>query len=112
MSILALPKTVVMILVTLVPVAIIYFMERFEAMFWLMPLTYLFWFSAPAYVCAKLYDNTFKRFEPEAAKTDELSRTVSATEEESTEVESSADNTKIPKKNHRSSKGLFEGGFT
>ena len=91
MSILALPKTVVMILVTLVPVAIIYFIERFEAMFWLMPLTYLFWFSAPAYVCAKLYDKTFKRFEPEAAKTDDFSWSVSATEDTSAEEESSAE---------------------
>ena len=81
MSILALPKTVVMVIVTLVPVAIIYFIERFEAMFWLMPITYLFWFSLPAYVCAKLYDKTFKRFEPEAAKADDFSWSVNASEE-------------------------------
>ena len=85
MSILALPKTVLMIIVTLIPVAIIYFIERFEAMFWLMPLTYLFWFSLPAYVCAMLYNKTFKRFEPEAAKTDDLEWTVSAGEENQAE---------------------------
>ena len=97
MSILALPKTVLMILVTLVPVAIIYFVERFEAMFWLMPLTYLFWFSAPAYVCAKLYDKTFKRFEPEAAKNDDFGWTVSATEEDSAEGEKPAETTEEAK---------------
>ncbi|MBO4678957.1 MAG: DUF624 domain-containing protein, partial [Lachnospiraceae bacterium] len=89
MSILALPKTVVMVIVTLVPVAIIYFIERFEAMFWLMPITYLFWFSLPAYVCAKLYDKTFKRFEPEAAKTDDFSWSVNASEDG--EVEETAE---------------------
>ena len=84
MSILALPKTILMVIVTLIPVAIIYFVERFEAMLWLMPLTYLFWFSLPAYVCAKLYDKTFKRFEPEAAKAaDDMEWTVSADGEES-----------------------------
>ena len=84
MSILALPKTILMVIVTLIPVAIIYFIERFEAMMWLMPLTYLFWFSLPAYACAKLYDKTFKRFEPEAAQaSDDMAWTVSATETES-----------------------------
>ncbi len=84
MSILALPKTILMVIVTLIPVAIIYFVERFEAMLWLMPLTYLFWFSLPAYACAKLYDKTFKRFEPEAAKAaDDMEWTVSADGEES-----------------------------
>lgn len=84
MSILALPKTILMVIVTLIPVAIIYFIERFEAMMWLMPLTYLFWFSLPAYACAKLYDKTFKRFEPEAVQaSDDMAWTVSATETES-----------------------------
>ena len=82
MSILSLPKTVLMVIVTLVPVVIIYFIERFETMFWLMPITYLFWFSVPAYICAKLYDKTFKRFEPEAAKTsDDYDWSVSESEE-------------------------------
>ena len=97
MSILALPKTVIMIVVTIIPLAIIYFIERFEAMIWLMPLTYLFWFSVPAYVCAKLYDKTFKRFEPEAAKTDDDNWTVSATEDCSAEGENSSEATEAAK---------------
>lgn len=91
MSILALPKTVLMVIVTIIPVAIIYFVERFEAMFWLMPITYLFWFSVPAFICAKLYDKTFKRFEPEVAKSDDYSWTVSASEEGAENAEEKAE---------------------
>ena len=85
MSILALPKTVVMIIVTLIPVVIIYLIEKYEIMFWMMPLTYLFWFSLPAYVCAILYDKTFKRFEPEVAKNDDMDWTVSTGSDDSSE---------------------------
>ena len=84
MSILALPKTVLMAILTAIPVAIMYFVERFEVMVWLIPLTMLFWFSLPAYFCAKLYDKTFKRFEPETAQTnDDFSWSVNAEEEAS-----------------------------
>ena len=94
MSILALPRTVVMMILTAVPLVIIYLVERFEVMVWLIPLTMLFWFSLPAYYCAKLYDKTFKRFEPETAKpADDMEWTVSASEEgEETKAESADEN--------------------
>ncbi|MBR6307153.1 MAG: DUF624 domain-containing protein [Lachnospiraceae bacterium] len=96
MSILALPKTVLMAILTAIPVAIMYFVERFEVMVWLIPLTMLFWFSLPAYFCAKLYDKTFKRFEPETAQTnDDFSWSVNA-EEEASEADNSDDKTDSP----------------
>lgn len=84
MSILALPRTILMIVLNLLPITLIYLVERFETMFWIMPLCFLFWFSAPAYFCAKLYDKTFKKFEPEDAKkeNDDFTWTVGGTEEE------------------------------
>lgn len=84
MSILALPRTVLMIALTFVPFALIYLVERFGTMYWIMPLCFLFWFSAPAYFSAKLYNKTFKKFEPEDSKkeNDDFTWTVGGTEEE------------------------------
>lgn len=65
MSILALPRTVLMIVLTIVPPGVVWLVWHFETMGWLVPLAFLFWFSAPAYFSAKLYSKTFKRFEPE-----------------------------------------------
>lgn len=84
MSILALPKTILMALLTALPLALIYMVERFQTAAWIIPLTVLFWFSAPAYFSAKLYSTTFKKFEPETSKTevDDFAWTVSETDEE------------------------------
>lgn len=65
MGILSLPKTVLMIICWMAPVvagAIVY---------QIFPLVLLLGISAPAYVCALLYNKTFKRFEPESAQTDD-----------------------------------------
>ncbi len=58
MSILSLPKTILMMVLYIVPVIILLIPM-------LMPLVLFFGFSAPAYLSAKLYSGTFKRFEPE-----------------------------------------------
>lgn len=84
MSILALPRTVVMVLVTLLPPAIIFFVLKYGAMGWLIPLVALFWIGAPGYVCAKLYSSVFRRFEPETAQieNDDFSWTVGGQDED------------------------------
>lgn len=59
MAILSFPKTVLMMIVYLLPLAILYFSLM------AVPFVFLFGISAPAYVAAMLYNGTFKRFEPE-----------------------------------------------
>lgn len=59
MAILSFPKTVLMMVVYLLPAGIIYFSVA------AVPLVFLFGISAPAYVAAMLYSGTFKKFEPE-----------------------------------------------
>lgn len=59
MSILSFPKTVLMMVVYLLPAGIIYFSVA------AVPIVFLFGLSAPAYVSAMLYSGTFKKFEPE-----------------------------------------------
>lgn len=79
MSILALPRTIVMIVVSLLPLGILWLVDKAQTMYWIIPLLFLFWFSAPAYINAKIYDKTFKRFEPEQSEeNDDFSWTVNA----------------------------------
>ena len=59
MSILALPKTVLMVLVSAVPLVIIYFFDLKA-----IPILILFGIAGPGFVHALLYNGTFKRFEP------------------------------------------------
>ncbi len=59
MSVLALPKTVLMVLVSAVPLVILYFFD-IKA----IPILILLGIAGPGFVCALLYNNTFKRFEP------------------------------------------------
>ena len=58
-SILSFPKTVLMLILYIIPVAALYFFPI------AMPLVFLFGISAPAYFAAMLYSGTFKKFEPE-----------------------------------------------
>lgn len=58
-GILTLPRTVLMAIVCAVPVVLIYFFEQILA-----PLMLLLGISGPAFVCALIYNKTFKRFEP------------------------------------------------
>lgn len=59
MSILSLPKTILMLILYVAPVAVLYFVPI------AVPLVFLFGMSVPAYFAAMLYSGTFKRFEPE-----------------------------------------------
>lgn len=59
MSILSLPKTILMLILYVVPVAAMYFIPM------AVPFVFMFGISAPAYFSAMLYSGTFKKFEPE-----------------------------------------------
>lgn len=59
MAILSFPKTVLMMVAYLLPIAVVYFFVM------AVPLVFLFGISAPAYLAAMLYSGTFKKFEPE-----------------------------------------------
>lgn len=59
MGILSLPKTILMIFCWAAPVLIGLMVYQ------IMPLVFAFGISLPAYMCALLYNKTFKRFEPE-----------------------------------------------
>lgn len=57
-AIISLPRTIAMILVTALPVILLFVSLR------LVPISALLGFSGPAYLCALLYNSVFKRFEP------------------------------------------------
>ena len=59
-GILTFPKTILMTLICLLPVALIYFFDT-QA----FPIIILIGFSGPAFLCALLYNKTFKKFEPQ-----------------------------------------------
>lgn len=68
MAILSMPKTLLMLALHAVPVAVMYFFPA------ALPLVLLFGFSVPAYFSAMLYSGTFKKFEPSQEPiTDEFS---------------------------------------
>jgi uncharacterized membrane protein YesL len=73
-SIMALPKTVLMILVCIAPIALVLISIN------LVPIVLLLGISGPGYICAMLYSKTFKRFEPEEEIIDADSWTVELTE--------------------------------
>ena len=76
-SIMSLPKTILMIILYVLPLVIWYFVPAASLLCW------LFWFSAPTYVSAMLYNKIFKRFEPEAKDSnDDFSWSVSKEGEE------------------------------
>ena len=59
-SILSLPKTILMLICYAVPFVIFFTSVA------LMPLVFMFGISGPGYIAALLYNGTFKKFEPEA----------------------------------------------
>jgi len=59
MGILTFPKTILMLLCWVAPLLIAAFIVQAT------PVVFMLGISAPAYLCAKLYNKTFKRFEPE-----------------------------------------------
>ncbi len=65
MSILGLPKTIVMLIINCIPVLLLYISLA------TLPFVFLLGITAPAYLCAMLYSGIFKRFEPEETAEDQ-----------------------------------------
>lgn len=59
MAIISLPKTLLMLVIWCIPLALMYLMPK------LFPIIFCFGISGPAILCSLLYNNTFKKFEPE-----------------------------------------------
>lgn len=80
MSIMALPKAIVMTILFVVPVWILFMAPR------AIPLVLLFGMSLPGYLSAMLYSQTFRKFEPqqEEITTDEEFHVIMDTDEEKT----------------------------
>lgn len=62
----AFPRTVVMVVLSLIPLAILYFIGDL-----FLPFLLMLGISVPAFLCAKIYVPFFQRFEPEAEETAE-----------------------------------------
>lgn len=62
----AFPRTVVMVVLSLIPLAILYFIGDL-----FLPFLLMLGVSVPAFLCAKIYVPFFQRFEPEAEETAE-----------------------------------------
>lgn len=81
MAFLGLPRTLGMVVITLIPWVLLYFFDMR-----IMMLLILFGFTAPGYVCAMLYNKLFARFEPEPepelSEEEELARAISRLDEE------------------------------
>ena len=76
LSMMVLPRTLLMLLLWVVPALVMYFIQP------AFLLTILFWFSVPAYFGAMIYNKTFKRFEPEQKDTnDDFTWSVSSDED-------------------------------
>ena len=69
------PKTILMIIMYAVPYALAYFIPQ------LIPVALLLFLSGPGYVCALLYNKTFKKFEPKVEEKDADEWTVEAGED-------------------------------
>lgn len=75
MGILSLPKTILMIICWIIPVVIALLFYQ------IFPLVLALGMSLPAYMCAQLYNKTFKRFEPEEVQTADDEWTLLSEEE-------------------------------
>ncbi len=65
-AIMALPKTVAMALTTLIPVLLLYFFG-----YKIVPIVILFGIAGPGFLCASLYNDTFKKLEPKVEEVSE-----------------------------------------
>ena len=59
-GVMAFPQTILMMIVTALPVVLVYQYAQ------ILPLIIMFGLTAPAYFCAWMYSKTFKRLEPKA----------------------------------------------
>lgn len=92
MGILTFPKTLLMMVCWMIPVLIAgFFLQA-------LPVVFAFGISGPAFVCALLYNKTFKRFEPVEEITGDEDWTVTPKEDgeqEETAVDTAEDREKI-----------------
>lgn len=63
-AILGLPRTIGMVIVSAIPVVLVYFFD-----IQILPILILFGFTAPAYLMAMMYNGLFKKFEPKQEET-------------------------------------------
>ncbi len=80
MAILALPKTVAMAITTLLPVLFYYFFDLK-----VLPVLFLLGVAGPGFLCASLYNETFRRFEPkqeEISEEEELENAIRKIDDE------------------------------
>jgi uncharacterized membrane protein YesL len=91
-SVMALPRTVAMVISTMLPVLFFYFFD-----FKILPLIFLLGIAGPGYLCAALYSDTFRKFEPKEEKLseeEELSNAIAKIDEDApVESDSSDDKT-------------------
>lgn len=76
MGILTLPKTILMIICSVIPTVLLLLAPQ------MFPFVLMFGISGPALVCALLYNKTFKRFEPESETAGDEEWTVAPEGEE------------------------------
>ena len=62
-GVMAFPQTILMMIVTALPIVLIYQYAQ------ILPLVIMFGFTAPAYFCAWMYSKTFKKIEPKTEET-------------------------------------------
>ena len=62
-GVMAFPQTILMMIVTALPVVLVYQYAQ------ILPLIVMFGFTAPAYFCAWMYSKTFKKIEPKTEET-------------------------------------------
>ncbi len=82
-AIMALPKTVAMAIVSLLPFLLLYFLDLK-----VIPLMFLLGISGPGFLCAALYSETFKKFEPKEevlSEEEELENAIKKVDDETPE---------------------------
>ena len=80
MAIIALPKSIAMAVISLVPAVVLYFFDMKA-----LPIIVLVGVAGPSYLNAMLYNETFKRFEPkeeELTEEEELDKAIKKLDEE------------------------------
>lgn len=84
MAVMALPKTIAMALVSLLPLLLLYFFDLK-----VLPILFLLGIAGPGFLCAALYSETFRKFEPKEevlSEEEELEKAIKKIDEDSTEV--------------------------
>ncbi len=80
-SVMALPRSVAMVLATLLPILFLYFWD-----YKIVPIIILLGIAGPGYLCASLYSDTFRKFEPKEenlTEEEELDNAIKKIDDES-----------------------------